>query len=217
MRSITAVQFSRAVALAIGVSGAPALAAPVLLSQAQFAAQAAGLVTSVETFSGFPLLTPFPSPLVIANGSHSSASPVVSDLVEFCGQPCLSSGAGNDLRTFFAFPAGTTHWGAMVDMVFTFPIDNTIHIEALGNGGVLALDVVGPQEVFFGFNDPLGLISVSFQNLGGPSGGFSNYSFDDVVTARPRVVPEPSTLALIVAACGAVGIARSRRRGPAVR
>lgn len=214
MRSAIGVQLSGAVALAIGAISAPALAAPILLTQAQFAAQTAGLVTTIETFSGFPLLTPLGSPVALANGSYSSSSPVVSDLVEFCGQPCLGSGSVADLRTFFAFPAGTTFWGATVDMVFNFPINDTIHIEAVGNGGTLPLDVIGPQNAFFGFHDPLGLVSVSFQNVTvvSPGFGISNYSFDDVVTAQPQqVVPEPSALALLLAACGAAGIARRRK------
>ena len=211
MRSAIGVRLSSAVALAIGVISASALAAPIQLTQAQFSAQTAGLTTTVETFSGFPLLTPLGSPLALANGSYSSASPAVNALVGFCGQPCLSSGEVDDLRTFFAFPAGTTFWGAAVDMVFDFPISDTIRIEAVGNGGTLPLDVIGPQNAFFGFHDPLGLLFVSFENVTVPPPGFgiANYSFDDVTTAQPQqVVPEPSALALLLAAFGAAGIAR---------
>ncbi len=213
MKSNTGVRLSGTAAFVFSICSAPALAAPLQLNQAQFAAQVAGLVTTLETFSGFPLLTPFPSPLSLANGSYSAASPVVSDLAEFCGQPCLGSGEGNDLRTFFAFPAGTTHWGALVDMVFSFPINDVIHIEAVGNGGTLAFDVLGPQNVFFGFTDPLGMVSVSFQNLGGGGSGFFNYSFDDVVTANPRQVPEPSSLVLLLTACAAAAMTRRKRTG----
>src|SRR5262245_40587451 len=71
MRSATTVRLSSALLVAIGLSSAPASAAPIQLTPLQFAVQAAGLVTTVETFSGFPLLMPLGSPLAIANGKFT--------------------------------------------------------------------------------------------------------------------------------------------------
>ena len=147
-------------------------------TQAQFAAQTAGLVTTVETFSGFPLApTILVSPVVLANGNYASSNPVVTNSLEFCGQPCMSSTDIDNLRTFSAFPAGATLWGAAVDMVSDSPIDNTIHIEVVGNGGI-ALDVNDAKR--FSVTRPLGFSPSVFQNVTLPSSdvaGF-NYSFE---------------------------------------
>ena len=198
--------------VASGFIAAATVAAPVSLSQAQFNAQATGLVTVTETFSGFPLLTPFGPTLAIANGVYSAQNTVVSDLIEFCGQPCASSGGIRDLRSFTSFPIGSVLWGAQVDMVSNFLIDDPIRISVLGNSGVLDIVEIGPQNRFFGFYDAAGLISVSFQNVTLPlTASVLNYSFDDVTTAAPGPlrVPEPSTLALVAMAVLAAGLKKS--------
>jgi len=199
---------------ASGFIAGTTLAAPVSLSQAEFNTQATGLVTVTETFSGFALLTPFGPTLTIANGVYSAQSTVVSDLAEFCGQPCAGSGEIRDLRSFTALPIGSVLWGAQVDMVFNFAIDDRIHISVVGNSGALDFDVIGPQNQFFGFYDAAGLISVSFQNTTFPlNANVLNYSFDDVTTAAPQPmrVPEPSTLALLGIAVLAAGFRKSGR------
>ena len=192
-----------------------AVAAPVQLTQSQFATAAAqpGFVTRVENFSSFTPMTNLGSSIALNNGTFTAVDAAVSTLNEFCGgNPCLTSAGVTDLRTFSLFPAGTQLWGALVDMVFDFQLTDPIHIEVVGQSGTLALDVLGPIDQFVGFSDSLGLISVSFENRA--TGNKSNYSFDNVSTAGPRrmaELPEPASMGLVLAALvAAVAVRRSK-------
>ncbi len=105
----------------------------------------------------------------------------------------------------------------MVDMVFDFQLPDPIHVEVLGNSGMLAFDIIGPIDAFLGFEDAAGLVPVSFQNMkqAVPGGeGPYNYSFDDVTSAGPRDfrIPEPSTSMLLLLGLGAA--LSYRRRTP---
>ena len=104
-------------------------------------------------------------------------------------------------------PAGTTLW-AVTDV--GAPVTgNTFRITVTGNSGSSVFDV--SQVPFYGFSDPTGLISISFQNLGIPTGGFGNYSLDDIVTAGPTPIPEPASLTLLGLGLSGLG-ARWRRQ-----
>jgi hypothetical protein len=206
-----------AAAASLLIASIGAMAAPVQLTQSQFAtaATAPGFVTRVENFSSFTPMTNLGNSIALNNGTFTGIDTAVSTLNDFCGgNPCLTSAGVTDLRTFSLFPAGTQLWGALVDMVFDFQLTDPIHIEVVGQSGTLALDVVGPMDQFLGFSDSLGLISVSFENQA--TGNKSNYSFDNVTTAGPRrvnEVPEPASLGLVFAALvAAVAVRRSKSK-----
>lgn len=206
-----------AASAALACAAGPAAALPVQINQSQFASQSAGLVVTSENFSGFPGMVPLGNSVVLANGTFTGNAAIVNDLgtaAGFCASPCLTTGdTTGDLRSFSLFPAGTQLWSAVLDMVFDFALPDIIHVEVLGNSGLLAFDVVGPNAQFLGFADPLGLLSVSFQHDLAQGGNKYNYSFDDVTTARTRAnqIPEPSSLSLMLLALGAA-LAVQRRR-----
>jgi hypothetical protein len=197
--------------------------APTLITQAQFAAQSAGLVTQVENFESYApnTTTVLGNSAVLSNGTFTGNSAVVNSLYHpggFCETACLTTGGTPfDLRTFSMFPADTLLWSAIVDTVFEFELTTLIHVEALGNSGLLSFDIGWPNLLFMGFSDPTGLISVSFQQINVPSNDNYNYSFDDVTTSRLREplnnVPEPGSMALVLLALGVATWARRQTIG----
>lgn len=190
--------------------------APTLITQAQFAAQSASLVTKVENFESYApnTTTVLGNSAVLANSTFTGSSAVVNSLYHvggFCETACLTTGGTPfDLRTFSLFPADTLLWSTIVDTVFEFELASQIHVEALGNSGLLSFDIGWPNLLFMGFSDPTGLISVSFQQMNLPNSKNPNYSFDDVTTARLREprsnVPEPGSMALMLLAFAAATV-----------
>ena len=100
----------------------------------------------------------------------------------------MGGNVGTGARTFNFFPASTQLWATDFN---AFTPTDIFDITVVGGSGTLFLDDVGPSS-FFGFQDPMGLTSVAFENQ-----NLSNYTFDNVTTA----VPEPSS-ALLDAALG---------------
>lgn len=214
-------QMARAVVTTVGLMCVAwgAAAAPVQITQGQFASQSVSLVTKVENFESYPqnTVTVLGNSAVLANGTFTGNSAVVNSLYHpggFCETACLTTGgAPFDLRTFSVLPADTLLWGAIVDTVFEFELTTLIHVEALGNSGLLAFDIGWPNLQFIGFSDPSGLISVSFQQINVQGNDNYNYSFDDVTTASLREhnrVPEPSSILLVMLALFAAMVVRQR-------
>ena len=188
---------------------AQASAAPIQLDPVGWAAAAAGLSVVTEDFSAFATGM-HPSPLTLANGSFSTTS----------GEAFIVSGGGvcggadaclqahlYDTRTFSAFPAGTTLWS--VSDFFANDSRDTFRVTVLGGSGTSVFEQSG--TTFWGVGDPLGLTSVTFLNRGFAGVSISNYSFDDVASAGPGLVPEPTSMLLLVT--GAVGLlVKARRR-----
>lgn len=203
--------------LAASLSPMAASAAPIQLSVAEFIDQVHG--SGSGQIEGFEGDTPYrsnarPTPFVFQNGTFTPPGAVsvvgtgsADDTLLFCGvvgDRCLTDrNQTGGVRSFSAFPEGTTHIG--ITLHYLNP-SNPINVVITGGSGVLDITETGTS--FLGFTDPLGITSVTFENLG-PLGGY-NYSFDDVITAQ---VPEPSTLALFC--MGLAGLILRRRSGPA--
>jgi hypothetical protein len=199
--------------LALAAS-AGAAGVPMSLTQAQFDAQIAGLTVVVEDFESYPAAD-FASPFDIANGVFVSTAPRVQSSLDLCAvDQCLfDSGSTAGIRTFASFPAGAQFWGADLYLV---DVRDTLKLTVTGVSGDLEVETSGSG--FLGFVDPLGLLSITFQNLGTDLGGgdfgIGNYSFDNVRTAAPlSSVSEPGAPALLGVAVAGVWAVRRIRLG----
>ncbi|MES2365745.1 MAG: hypothetical protein V4563_07640 [Pseudomonadota bacterium] len=183
-----------------------ASAVPIELTAAQFTSQTGDLATIIEDFAGF-VTGNQSNPLTIANGTAIFPGvPYVLADSNFCpnGTNCLiDNGNITSPRIFSALPAGTTYWGADIGQV-QFGGSDIFRVTVVGGSGILAIEAIGRD--FWGFNDTLGISSVSFLNLGSGS-TYANYSFDNVTTSGS--VPTPSTLMLLLA--GGLWFGRSAR------
>ncbi|MDJ0939452.1 MAG: PEP-CTERM sorting domain-containing protein [Woeseiaceae bacterium] len=190
---------------------AQAHAVPIQLNETDFANATASLSVTTEDFEGFSTGL-YASPFTFSNGQMSSVSPLITASSTFCdtGQCLLDSTAQGteEARVFSGFAADTDYWAT--DLRFVSPAD-LFDVVVTGNSGVLNLNGVSLVTManlgFVGFYDPLGLLSISFTNLG-TQGGLGNYSFDNIQTASE--VPEPATILLLGA--GLMGLSALRRR-----
>ena len=188
---------------------------PMSLAQAAFDAQIGGLAVVLENFESYPSAD-FASPFGIANGTFTSVAPRVQGQPTLCGDvdQCLfDSTSTGDIRTFSSLPPGTQFWGAHLHLV---DATDTLKLTVTGGGG--NLDAQASGSGFLGFVDPLGLLSIAFENLGtdlgGGNFGIGNYSFDNIRTApAPAAVPEPGALALLAIAMAGVWAGMRGRRG----
>lgn len=188
----------------------------------------------------FSLINTFNS-ATIANGTVSVQSSGYSTLTVFPAtsyylpntpdkKVLVPRGLFNDVTTTFSdLPIGTTHWavdgliGADAPLYHFATFDFTV----VGNSGVLQFRInVGPYAgleprlpEFLGFYDPSGITSVSFTQMlstdwvGNEPPVMVPFLFDDIVSAAPRVVPEPNSLILggIVVSLAATRPCRHRR------
>jgi hypothetical protein len=166
---------SIALAVAILVASGVARALPTQLSRTQFETLTTGNSTTlVEDFESFFIGLEV-SPLTLLNGTatFTASVPNITDAITLCtsGKCMAGSGDSRGLRAFDAFPVGTQLWGT--DFA-AFNSTDIFDITVVGGSGTLVLDDVSPSD-FFGFQDPMGLTSVTFQNVSPDVIG--NYAF----------------------------------------
>jgi hypothetical protein len=189
-----------------------AFALPVELTRAEFTAQTAGLTKIVEDMQGLTDNTSYGSPLVLANGTYTASHPAVQSA--WCSS--LGLGPNNlcigsidlDPRSFSLFPAGTTFWGTDISMPITQGA--VFNVTVVGGSGTTVFSRFATNPDFFGFTDPLGLLSITFAEV--PQDFITPaFAFDNVTTAGPpATVPEPATLVLL--ASGLAGLHWRRRK-----
>src|SRR5262249_9080425 len=135
-----------------------ASATPIQLTTAEWATATAALPLVTETLESFPTGT-YASPLTLVNGSYATVGslPVVSILTLSCGDSdhCLLAQLPIGLRTFSAFPAGTTLWSS--DLFTNSPVGavQQYAITVVGLSGSLTLNpTLGTS--FLAFSDASG-------------------------------------------------------------
>jgi hypothetical protein len=190
-------------AVAFVCAGAAVSAAPVQIDYGDITATTIedfeasnGLVGGTSaTFNGFTLKV------------AQSVAVVRSDL--FCGSSntCAIDAVIEGNRVFDGFGLGTTAFGLALRQ---FTSGDTIQATVVGGSGTSVFNF-SAATTLVGFFDAAGLTSVTFNNLGRPN-GIGAYSFDDVITSAPAVIPLPAGLPLLIGGLGALGIFARKRR-----
>lgn len=206
---------TRAIRIAVATAGFVASwgwsntshAFPVALTQAQFNTAAGGSAV-VEDFEGFSTGIK-PNPFVFVNGrltEGSLNSPVVGG--GFGPTNTLFTQTIDQVRTFDLFPLGTTLVGMNL---FYIQSSNLLDITVTGGSGTLNISQTGSiLGTFLGFQDLLGIASITFLNQGTMFGA-GNYSFDNFQTVSAASVPEPAGVVLF--GLTVLGMAVAARRG----
>jgi hypothetical protein len=154
-------------------------------------------VTSAN-FNGFTLTVPASLRVVESNN--------------LCGSSSNACALDNSIRldadrVFDEFGVGTTAFGLVLRQFD--PADN-VQVTVVGGSGTSVFNF-SAATTLVGFFDAAGLTSVTFNNFGsGPGAG--NYTFDDVITSGPAVIPLPAGLPLLIGGLGALGIVARKRR-----
>lgn len=196
-----------AIGLLFGIVPNTVQGAPIQLNETDFANQISGLSILVEDFEEFPSGDQT-SPMTLANATYTATFPRIARDFILPTNQLINNDVDWDGRLFSGFPTGTTMFG--LDIGGIDPTD-ILAISVVGNGGVLSMEItIDSLNGFIGFQDDLGLLSISFQNFGdtppsqnGVPGG-ANYAFDNVTTG---IVPIPAAAWLFVSGMlGLIGI-----------
>jgi hypothetical protein len=178
---------------------ASAMCAPLSLSKAQFDALALNRHTIVEDFEQFSTGV-LNSPVILANSTYFATLPYVAENIGVGPtKAMLDNDTIKEPRVFTSFLPNTTLFATEVRTFNdTFEL---LRVTVQGGSGpaLIQRDLVA-TGLFIAFSDPLGLVSVTFQNLGRPVGSttvYTNYAFDNVTIGVP--IPEPKVGSLVVA------------------
>ena len=198
------------VTLAFGTLGT-AHSIPILLNEADFNTQISGFSVQVEDFESITAGT-YTSPFTFSNGTYNSTSNAsVNSSSTFCqtGQCLTNQNIIAGVKTFDSFLADTLFWGT--DFYNILNGTNPFEVTVVGGSGTATFTGTGSNNGFWGFYDSLGILSVSFENLGSNGGtSFLNYSFDNITTGSATSVPEPTSLALFALGLAGIGFMRKR-------
>lgn len=171
---------------------------------------AANDIVSTETFDEFPTVTTFSSPVTIDSVNYETTIPGVFRAgINFGGTVSSPNDFGSNriAEDFLTFGAG----GYVHGVGFWFgglsgglPVPHWEILVEETDGNIATEDV--PDMTFpkyFGFSSPLGINMVTLHIFGGLGTGGSNWSIDNV--SRTEIIPEPSTLVLLVLGLLGVG------------
>lgn len=196
-----------ATGLVFGLATESAQGAPIQLNATDFANEISGLSVKVEDFEGFPLGSQT-SPLTLVNATYMSDLPLITNGFILPTNQLVNNGPDDVFpgRIFNAFAPGTTLFG--LDIA-GFSSEDVLRTTAVGTSGMLTVEqTIGSLNGFVGFQDALGLTSVTFLNLG-TTGGVANYAFDNVTTG---IIPIPPALLLFGSGLlGLIGISRRKK------
>ena len=193
-----------ATALAFVISSTSAQAAPSLIAYGDINQ------ATLEDFEDSSIPT-FPGSTYAFDGfDYSSGSTRVSAGGNSCpnSSECVFAGGASGLsgRLLDVFQSGTIAIGLEIGKVRD---SDDVKATVVGASGSMTFSNIASGLI--GFLDPLGLISVTFDNLGA-GGGVGNYGFDNVITGT-TVVPLPAGLPLLAVSLLALGLLRRRAKG----
>ncbi len=198
----------------------PGMAAAIItqVSEAEFLALAPGRVAFTEDLEIYPQGF-VGTQLDLRNGQHTvNNGSILIDEIFVLGQGLdnvLKNSEIQGERTFDLFPQATIAWGTDLNLSSLGSGAQTFKVNVVGNSGneTFFFNRDDFDTYFAAFLDPLGLISISFENLGHDTGSgnqWSAYYFDDMTTISQ--VPLPGAPLLFVsAALGLMGFARRNR------
>jgi hypothetical protein len=189
MRTSTFVGLVTATSAALLVFVPVVQAIPTQLSSSEFSTAISDLPTQIEDFETTPIGVKG-SVFTFENGTFTDMHPIFAEvrIFGFCFTGltglCLKHPNIGGVRQVDALPDGTTHWGVDIS---TFGPGDDFQVIVTGGSGVL--DITVSNFEFLGFFDPLGIESVTVENLT----PFFNYQWDNFTTAQ---LPEPGTFGI---------------------
>ncbi|NKC12057.1 MAG: hypothetical protein GKR94_07600 [Gammaproteobacteria bacterium] len=165
------------------------------------------LFIQTETFEDIPLDGSSRSPFTFANGTLNSNATIENTDFGLCfTSQCLFdlSQSREVVKTFDNLPVDTSYWGGDVYVLRLGAIINPFAVTVVGGSGTAVFSNLNLNNSFLGFFDALGILSVSFTDLGGgpnpPASDlfadYNTFTFDNITTASLVAVPEPTGLAL---------------------
>ena len=205
-----------ALAALIVTAGASQAAVTVYTTQASFLA--AVTAPGVDTYTGFSISNPTPSPINRTAGAYGYTA--TAETSSFFGagttaNPWLSTNIAADDVTFSNFTGGV---GAIGGLFFGSDISGLfaageISLEATDSFGATSTYTVTAATVnsFVGFVSTGAISSLVVSAVQGASPLWP--TIDNLTLAQAAPIPEPGTYGLLLAGLGVVGFVARRRRG----